>query len=142
MREVLDNIEKIKDLSEEDRTRLRLIAFAHDTFKYMEDKSSPRDWTKHHAIFARQFMEQFTEDEVVLEILELHDEAYYVWRSMYLYNKPEQGQQRLQRLIDRMGDHLQLYYLFYKCDTKTGDKNPAPLKWFEESIPGITVVPF
>ena len=36
---------------------------------------------------------------------------------------------------------LQLYYLFFKCDTQTGDKTQAPLKWFEREVPGIEVMP-
>ena len=52
-----------------------------------------------------------------------------------------QGLERLQRLQDAMGPDLQLYYLFFKADTQTGDKNQAPLKWFEMVVKGIEVVP-
>lgn len=139
VREVLDNIEHLT-IDKQSRARLRLIAFAHDTFKYMEDKSHPRDWSKHHGSIARRFMEQFTDDKLLLEIIEHHDEAYYCWRSIQLYSQPEAGLERLQRLFDTIGEDLQLYYLFFKCDTRTGDKNPAPIKWFEKNIPGIQVV--
>jgi len=139
IREVLDNIDQL-EIDALTRQRLRIIAFAHDTFKYIEDKSVPRDWSRHHGALARQFMEHFTSDQVVLDTIELHDEAYHCWRKKHLENAPEASEIRLQRLFERIGEHRQLYYLFFKCDTKTGDKNPAPLKWFEQHISGIEIV--
>jgi hypothetical protein len=40
-----------------------------------------------------------------------------------------------------MGYCRQMYYLFFKCDTQTGDKTQAPLKWFEQNVSGIDIVP-
>ncbi len=141
IKEVLGNVDtlKIEPLA---RERLRLIAFVHDSFKHIEHKGSPRDWSRHHSILARQFLEKYCSDEVVLGITELHDEAYYAWRMEHLYHQYEEGQLRLQKLLDRIGDNLQLYYLFFKCDTRTGDKTQAPLKWFEQTIKNIEVVDF
>ena len=140
IREVLDNIERL-DINRDDREKLRLITFAHDSFKHLEDKSYPRDWSKHHGVYARRFIEKFTDDPLVLKIVELHDEAYYAWRHKHLYHQHVEGDERLQRLLDAMGDGLQLYYLFFKVDTQTGDKNQAPLKWFEMEVEDIDVVP-
>jgi hypothetical protein len=137
--EVLANIDRLQ-LSPIERYRLRIIAFAHDTFKHCEHKGSPRDWSKHHSMLARQFLEAYTEDQVVLDITELHDEAYYSWRLEFLYHQHAEGQARLQKLINRIGPHMQLYYLFFKCDTRTGDKTQAPVKWFEQTISGIELV--
>jgi len=139
IREVLDNIDRL-DVDRLMRKRLRIIAFAHDTFKYIEDKSVPRDWSKHHGPLARKFMEHFISDEAILDTIELHDEAYHCWRIKHLNQDHDAAALRLQELLDRIGEHRQLYYLFFKCDTKTGDKNQAPLKWFEQHIPGIEIV--
>lgn len=139
IKEVLENIDGL-EIDAFTRQRLRLIAFAHDTFKYIEDKSVPRDWSKHHSVYARNFLEKFTNDKVVLDITELHDEAYYVWRTLHLYHRPGKGAIRLQSLLNRIKDNIQLYYFFFKCDTLTGDKNLAPLRWFEQHIPGIKIV--
>lgn len=143
IREVLDNIDKIP-LDASTRQQLRLIAFVHDTFKYAEDKQrgSKRDWSKHHSILARTFLEEFTDDQSVLDVVELHDEAYYCWRLKMLYNRAEEGNLRLEKFKERIGDNMQLYYLFFKCDTKTGDKTQSPLYWFETNIEEITVVNF
>jgi len=139
--EVLANVDKL-DVSKEVRRKLRIITFVHDTFKYIEDKNEPRDWTKHHSVYARKFLENYTDDQSLLTITEMHDEAYYCWRLFALYHKPKQGLERLQQLIDAVGDSLQLYYLFFKCDTQTGDKIQTPVRWFEKTVEGIEVVHF
>lgn len=139
VREVFDNIDRLQT-DPELRTRLRLIALVHDTFKYCEDKNHPRDWSRHHGMLGRRFLEHHHDDPVVLDIIELHDEAYYCWRTTYLYHQPLQGGLRLERLMARIEDQLQLYYLFFKCDTLTGDKTLAPLRWFEQHIKGIEIV--
>ncbi len=138
--EVLENINQIKLLSDATRKRLRIITFVHDTFKYDEDKNRPRDWKRHHSILARNFLANFTDDRAMLDITELHDEAFYAWRNIHLANKIEKGEARFQHLINRLDDNLQLFYLFFKCDTKTGDKIQAPLKWFESYVEKIEVI--
>ena len=130
--EIFDNLNQLSPpLSTDDRARLRLITLLHDSFKYKEDKNEPRDWTQHHGILARQFAEHFITDTIVLDILELHDEAYYCWRCAVLDDEIEQATARFNWLLQRIGYCVQLYYVFFKCDTRTGDKTQAPVKWFE-----------
>jgi hypothetical protein len=136
VRDILHNIERLT-LSDTEREHLRFIAFVHDTFKFKEHKGNPRDWNRHHSILARQYAEQLIDLSGVLDIIELHDEAYYIWRLHALNHQIQQSDQRFAALINRLGPHLQLYYLFFKCDTCTGDKNLAPLKWFEQEVQGI-----
>ncbi len=142
IREVLDNIDLIAGITREQRRQLRLITFAHDTFKYAEDRSHPRDWNKHHGLLARRFLENHTGDPAVLDITEMHDDAYYAWLGQkHEVFGAENPNKSLHTLLARTGHCLQLYYLFFKCDTQTGDKTQAPLKWFERTAPGITPVP-
>lgn len=140
VREVFDNIDRIAGLDAADRHRLRLIALSHDTFKYAEDRSRPRNWSRHHSLLARKFMEDYTTDQIVLDIIETHDDAYYIWldsrRDQAL---PSLRRTSLEALLLRMDYCLQLYYLFFKCDTQTGDKTQAPLRWFERSVEGIEI---
>ena len=142
IREVMDNVDKLT-ISTEVRSHLRLISLVHDSFKHREDKTTqPRDWSKHHGVLARKFMESYTEDPHLLDIIELHDEAYYCWRMLHIYRDREMANQRLNHLLERIGPARQLYYLFFKCDTRTGDKNQAPLRWFEKNIPEIKIAEF
>ena len=131
IKDVLANINKL-DIDNHTRENLRIIAFVHDTFKHIEDRRQPRDWSKHHSILARQFMENWIQDPVLLDIIELHDEVYHIWRFFHLYNRPEKGQHRKEIFLKRIGNNLNLYHLFFKCDTETGDKDLRPLLWFED----------
>ncbi len=136
IREVLNNIERL-DLSIDRRRDLRIVAMVHDTFKFQEHKGVPRDWSKHHAVYARKFLEKYHDDPKLLMVTEVHDEAYYCWCTQFLYHKPERAQVRLTKLLNHLGDSLEFYYQFFWADTCTGDKNLAPLRWFEETIPQI-----
>lgn len=141
VRDVLDNIDRIPDVAPDDRRRLRLIALAHDTFKYREDRGRPRDWERHHGRLAARFMEQFTDDRVILDIIDQHDDAFYAWlHARHGFSWSGGRVMTLDALLDRLGHCLQLYYLFFKCDTQTGDKTQAPLKWFEQSVGAINLV--
>jgi HD domain len=134
IRDVLDNIEKLT-VSALDRERLRLVAIVHDTFKYIENRSEQRDWSQHHSILARRFFEQLSDDKVVLNLLELHDEAYYAWR----FHKAGcfgESDRRLEKIMKYLSNDLQLFYAFFKCDTSTGDKDPTPMLWFENLFEG------
>ena len=79
----------------------------------------------------------------MLDIIELHDEAYHIWIQFAIKKNQENGQKRLENFLHKIGNSsIQLYYLFFKCDTQTGDKNQAPVKWFEENIKGISIINF
>jgi hypothetical protein len=136
VREVLDNINQIPALSTTERNQLRLVALVHDGFKYAEDRSRPRDWSKHHGVLARQFLEVYTSEPTVLDVVEAHDDAYYAW----LHQNREKAPRTLSGLLQRLDYCLQFYYLFFKCDTQTGDKTQAPLRWFEQTVTGLQVV--
>jgi hypothetical protein len=109
-------------------------------FKYQEDKSLPRNWHRHHAVLARNFMRSFTNDQLLLNFIQYHDEAYYIWRDTAIYNKIDRAVFRLENLLEKLGGYNQLYYLFFKCDSETGDKNPAPILWVENNFPGVTPI--
>ncbi len=143
VREVLDNIDRIPGLSGVMRSQLRQIALVHDTFKYAEDRSRPRDWSKHHGLIARRFLEQYTDDRAVLDVTETHDDAFYAWLVARQDNVlPGKRERTLEHLYEKVGYCMQLYYTFFKCDTLTGDKTLAPMKWFEKSVPHITLFQF
>lgn len=141
--EIFRNIDALcPPLSTTDREKLRIITLLHDTFKYAEDKSRPRDWSKHHSILARRFAEKHITDPVILDIIEFHDEAYHCWRIEKLEYDPEAAAERMRHLFKNVGHCLQLYYTFFKCDTRTGDKTQKPVKWFEDRVKGIEIISF
>ncbi len=132
--EVLANIDRLPDLSVADRRDLRLVALVHDSFKYVENKREPRDWTQHHGILARKFISRYCAVWRVVQLTEWHDEAYYCWRLDALHQRPNRSRQRLDNLFALFGDELPFYYRFFVCDTRTGDKNPAPMRWVDQEF--------
>lgn len=131
--EVLKNVDKATT-DPLMRRRLRLVTILHDTFKHLEEQKRPRtDWSKHHAVIAMNFAKTYVTDQAVLDVIELHDEAYYAWCATQA-NYPEESETLLDQLVLRLGKDLQLYYLFFKCDTQTGDKIQSPIGWFEQRL--------
>jgi hypothetical protein len=139
--EVYANIDRVTPhLSKQDREFLRIVALSHDSFKFVEHKGSPRDWLRHHSMLARKFMENYTDNQHLLDIIELHDEAYYAWRHEVLDQNLAAATERLTHLFRRVRPVLQLYYTFFKCDTLTGDKTLAPVRWFEKRVKEIDII--
>ncbi len=127
VREVLDNVDKL-EISPKVRSQLRLISIIHDTFKYKSNNKS-------HSLLAAEFLEHYTDDQQVLKVVALHDEAYYSWREINQYGQISKGQKRLKRLLQELDTPtLNLYFLFFKCDTQTGNKTQEPIQWFEQKI--------
>lgn len=126
--DVLANIDKEEPYDY--RTSLRLIAIIHDSFKYKVDRSQPRIGNNHHAVIARQFAEKYITDKNILNIIELHDEAYNAWQVGSRKNNWEKAEYRALRLIERLGDSLELFCSFYKCDNATGTKRGDDYEWF------------
>lgn len=129
--EVLANVDDVA-LDPLDRQRLRLITLLHDTFKYRVDRTRPRAGENHHAMLARRFAERYVEDEEILEVIELHDEAYNAWARGHRHGRWDAAEARARRLVDRLGPSLGLYARFYRADNRTGSKDQAPLRWFEQ----------
>ena len=129
--EVLNNIDKLP-VDEHQRAILRLVAISHDTFKNKEDRNTPRNWNLHHSILAKDFMAKYSNDSVLLQTIEYHDEPFYCWLHVHK-GEHELAERRLNRLLNNITD-FQLLYYFFICDTLTGDKILAPLLWLEEKL--------
>jgi hypothetical protein len=131
--EVLENVENLRlQIPDKEYKDLRLITLIHDTFKHKVDESKPRIGANHHAHIARKFAEKYISEKHILDIIELHDEAYHAWRQEHYCNNSQQAQERLEKLLHRLGDNVELFYKFFVCDTQTGDKNQDSLRWFEQ----------
>lgn len=144
IREVLDNVDRIPNLDDETRCKLRLVTLIHDTFKNKEQASRKihgRQAHNHHAVYASAFADKHVKDNIVSNLIRYHDEAYYCWKLLR-YEQNEAYQEKLSNLLNIIGEDIQIYYLFFKCDTQTGDKNQDSLKWFESTIQGISIVDF
>jgi len=127
--EVLLNIEKYA--TPDDRAELRLVALIHDTFKHKVDNTKPKFGANHHAMIARRFAEKYKLNDDILDVIELHDEAYNAWSVGFRKNNWREAEKRIERLLLRLTDqNYSLYKKFYRCDNETGDKTQENYKWF------------
>ena len=128
---MLANVDRVA-IDAVDRERLRLVALVHDTFKNRVDERRPRTGENHHATIARRFTERYVDDPELLDVIELHDEAYNAWVAGERRGKWEAAEARAERLIERLDSSLGFYLRFYRADNATGSKSRAPLDWFEQ----------
>lgn len=131
--DVLVNIER-QATTPEDRQKLRLIALVHDTFKYRVDETKPKVGGNHHAMIARQFAARYLSDAALLDIIELHDEAYNSWSMGQRKGDWSKAEERARKLVNRLGASLPLYMRFYRADNQTDGKDQTPLEWFEQFL--------
>lgn len=127
--EVLRNVDGVA-LDREDRERLRFVALVHDTFKHRVDPSRPRIGENHHAVIARRFAERYTNDAELLDVIELHDEAFNSWVKGARGGKWDAAEERANRLLDRLGPSADFYLRFYRADNGTASKDQEPFDWF------------
>ncbi len=133
IKEVLDNIDRLAP--DELRKELRLIALIHDTFKHKVDTTKPKVGLNHHAMIARKFAEKYFDDLDILDVIELHDEAYNAWSVGERRNDWVKAETRLDALLLRLNDqNFKTYKLFYQCDNETGDKTQDNFIWFCNQI--------
>lgn len=128
--DVLAAIDRL-DLAPEGRAKLRLVALVHDTFKNEVDVRRPRSGANHHAVIAGNFLAGYTDDTDVLEITELHDEAFNSWGLGSRRGDWPGAEARATRLMERLGPGLPLYCAFFRADNASGGKDDKPLAWFE-----------
>jgi hypothetical protein len=131
--DVLANIDR-QCMTADERRVLRLVALIHDTFKYRVDESRPKIGTNHHAYIARKFAERYISDPVLLDLIELHDEAYNSWRLGAHRNRWHHAEERINNLMQRVGPSLPLYVRFFHADSETDSKDQAPVAWFEQLL--------
>jgi hypothetical protein len=81
-------------------------------------------------MIARRFAEKYISDTKILDVIELHDEAYNAYCVGSIKGKWDRAEARAKALIERLGDSLELYLTFYWCDNTTGDKNNNDFIWF------------
>jgi HD domain len=128
--QVLANVERVA-VDESDRERLRFVALIHDTFKHQVDRNRPREGENHHAMIARRFAERYTSDAELLDVIELHDEAFNAWVKGDRGGNWDAAEARARRLRERLGASTGFYLRFYRADNETGSKDQTPLHWFE-----------
>jgi len=131
---VLKNIDNVDGLSEIERRHLRFIAILHDAFKFKVDRKKLKSGENHHGMIARRFAEKITKHSSILNIIELHDDAYNSWCIGNRKGKWDKAELRAKKLIERLGESIQLYLIFYMCDNDVDGKIGDDYIWFKGLI--------
>jgi hypothetical protein len=131
--EVFANVDRYA-ANADDRARLRLIALVHDTFKHQVNPEKPRVGENHHGMLARRFSERYIADTALLDIIELHDDAFNAYSMGLRREAWVEADKRAQRLLDRLGPNRQLYLTFFRCDDETGSKDSEAFEWFAAKV--------
>jgi len=127
--EVLANVERCADPAL--RSRLRVIAIVHDAMKHQV-----RWWRPDHARLAERFARAYVDEPSVLKVIARHDDAYRAWRVGRRTGLWPLADWRARRLIADLGDDLELFCAFYRCDNETGAKAPDDRTWFDAIVTG------
>jgi hypothetical protein len=128
--DLLDTIEKWGE-KEPRRAELRFLALVHDALKYAVRGWAPKTGENHHAMRARRLAENYTHDERLLAILELHDRPYALWRRMKRTGKLDQ--RAFEEMLARVPDQG-LFMRFVELDGSTEGKDPEPIEWLREEL--------
>ncbi len=128
--DVLGNVDEQGHTGER-REQLRLIALVHDVMKHRQRPYLPPRGRNDHALLARRFAERHLSDPDLLEVVELHDEAYRAWCAGGKHGRWGRAERRARALVDRLGPRLPLLLDFYRVDNATDSKTQDPLRWFE-----------
>jgi hypothetical protein len=104
------------------RSPLRFIALVHDSMKWAVDRNRPWSPDNDHAVLARRAAERHTADPTLLDTIELHDEAYWI------FTEKRSDVAALEGLFGRLPD-VELYVRFVELDATNEGKDPTFLLW-------------
>lgn len=129
--EVLANVDKYYG-DDPERSKLRLLAIIHDSFKYKVDRSKPKYGDNHHGHYASVFAQKYVDNSQLKYILIVHDDAYNAWQAGNRRGRWDVAEKRGTGLGSDLFhiDALDLFLKFYYCDNKTGNKTNEDYEWF------------
>ena len=138
IKEVFDNIDRL-NIDKKNKKDLRIIALVHDTFKKESQESN-----KNHATIAYEYLQEIYPSlkKSIKDIVKLHDDAYKIWKKANEKKDWVKAKEELKELEILLGENIQLYYLFFKCDNATGDKSQESIQWFEKNVNTIERIEF
>lgn len=119
-------------LTSEEVLKLRLMIHTHDTFKPDAKRGVPIADPRSHASIAREFVSRFTENQDLLNMIQLHDEPYAIWLK---YRSGKSVDDRLETLLKTIRN-WDLFLAFLLVDNCTLGKSTVSLEWFFNEIEG------
>ena len=128
IRELEENLQRLRPrLLDAEIERLLVLIHVHDTFKPEAKAGAPIQHAQSHASLARSFLAEFTDDPILLAIVQSHDEPFALWRQFQ--QRGHCSDERFAQLLTNIGD-WNLFAAFLLIDGCTPGKGSEPLEWF------------
>lgn len=128
IRELEDNLDRLRSrLLATEIEQLQVLIHVHDTFKADAESGTPILHPRSHASLARSFLAEFTDNPVLLAIVQYHDEPFALWRQFV--QRGHCSCERFQNLLTTIGD-WHLFGAFLLIDGCTPGKGSETLAWF------------
>ena len=117
--------------NEETYWKLKFLIHVHDTFKANAMSGVQAIDPQSHELLARAFASEFIDDDDMLNIIQFHDENYFLWKQFK--NSGQYDVQHLEFLLDKIRD-WDLYLIFTIIDGYTKGKDIEKLPWFIREV--------
>lgn len=131
--ELEENLEKLvrRGVSEEQYWKLKLLIHVHDTFKAEAIPDLPIFNPHSHASLARKFASEFITDEDLLNMIQLHDVNYALWKQFAATGTYDL--RRFENLLETIQD-WDLFLMFIIIDGSTEGKDHKKMGWFLNEV--------
>jgi len=139
IQEILNMIDQ-REYSQRERNILRFLTIVHDSFKYQVDRTRPKVGENHHGWYARKFAEKYVGEfgddaELILEILQWHDEAYLIKKHMENHaDEMDKWNARLDVFLVRPIKDWLFFLEFMYHDGNTGGKESGSAYWIHDIL--------
>jgi hypothetical protein len=127
------NLEKLaaRGISDEQYWKLKFLIHVHDTFKAGATPDVPIRHPNSHASLARKFAAAFTANEDILNMIQLHDVNFALWKQFHATGSYDQ--ERFRDLLSTIRD-WELFLMFLIIDGSTAGKERSKLIWFIQEV--------
>ena len=126
--ELEENLEALRPrLSTEAWWKLKILIHVHDTFKPEAVSNIAITDPRSHASLARQFLNEYCQDQDLLNMVQYHDEGHALFQQFS--RKGAYSEERLEKLLGLIQD-WDLFLMFNIIDGCTRGKDRKPLRWF------------
>lgn len=118
-------------ISEEQYWKLKFLIHVHDAFKADAMPNSRIESSNSHASLARKFASEFTDDADLLNMIQLHDVNFALWKQVAATGSYDL--ERFSALLETIVD-WDLFLMFLIIDGSTNGKDPEKVKWFIKEV--------
>ena len=127
------NLEQLtlKGIASNDYWKLKFLIHVHDTFKADAEPDVPILHPRSHATLAREYACQYTNDADLLNIIQFHDQNYFLWKDFL-----QTGSYDIEtfHILLHTIQNWDLFLMFTIIDGHTKGKDYSKLIWFINEV--------